>query len=431
MAKGPLGALHASVFSALATFVFAHAPVHAAEPCGFADTVIREAEVKDFFLCGAELPETIRIRSGGGVTLEYLRSLEKCAPGDDRPGFHLALKAHQGDGQAEVGFLDPSTGSAICQSTVTFSPKRDLPQPAWLDAMPPDAARTIDVNGIATRYFDLGEGAPLLLVHGGQAGGSNNSAEKWEQNVQGLAEHFRVIALDRLAQAGTANLPLAEDYADYFARDAEHLEAFVVALDLSGVTLVGHSQGGWPVTALALNRPELVNCLVNVDTVMVPDDMTLMRQALSFLIYESGFVHPPEGPTFYSVRRSIALRSPSGNNITREKAQRVVDQFNSPKTRIARDHMAAARMTPLHPSFQALKQQAYDRIEAGGLRARNLVIWGGKDPQVPLGLGEQFNSMLAAAGVSTSLEVIRDAGHAPFVEFPDAFNNLLIDYCGK
>ena len=287
------------------------------------------------------------------------------------------------------------------------------------------------MQGIATRYFDFGEGPPLLLVHGGQAGGSYNSAEKWEQNVQGLAEHFRVIALDRLAQGGTENLPLAEDYADYFARDTEHLEAFVVTLDLSGLTLVGHSQGGWPITALALNRPELVDCLVNVDTVMVPDDMTMMRQALSFLIYTSRFVHPPEGPTFYSARRSIALRSPSGNNITPQKAQRVVDKFNLPKTRTARNHMAAVRMTPLHPSFQALKQHAYDRIAAGELGARSLVIWGGKDPQVPLGLGEQFNEMLAAAGVATTLEVIRDAGHAPFVEFPDAFNNLVINYCGK
>lgn len=421
-----------NVLSGLASFVFAHAQIYAAEPCGIANTLIRETEIDDLLLCGAELPETVQIQfAGDGVTLEYLRSLEKCAPDDDRRGFHIALKANQGNGQVEAEFLDPSTGSSVCRSTITLLPKRDMPEPAWLNAMPPDAASVIDVQGIATRYFDFGEGPPLLLVHGGQAGGSNNSAEKWEQNVQGLSEHFRVIALDRLAQAGTANLPLAEDYADYFARDAEHLEAFVVALDLSGLTLVGHSQGGWPVTALALNRPELVDCLVNVDTVMVPDDMTLMRQALSFLMYESGFVHPPEGPTFYSVRRSIALRSPSGNNITPEKAQRVVDQFNSPKTRIARDHMAAARMTPLHPSFRALKQDAYDRIAAGGLDARSLVIWGGKDPQVPLGLGAQFNEMLAAAGVSTTLEVIRDAGHAPFVEFPDVFNDLVIDYCGK
>ncbi|MYE48938.1 MAG: alpha/beta hydrolase [Gammaproteobacteria bacterium] len=412
--------------------VFAHAEVYAAEPCGFANTSIREAETNDFFLCGAELPETVQIRfDDAGVTLEYLHSLEKCAPGDDRPGFHIALKANKGTGQVEVGFADPSTGSSLCRSTVTLLPKRDEPEAAWLNAMPPGAARVIDVQGIETRYFDFGEGPPLLLVHGGQAGGSNNSAEKWEQNVPGLAEHFRVIALDRLAQAGTANLPLADDYADYFARDAEHLEAFVVALGLNDLALVGHSQGGWPVTALALNRPELVDCLVNVDTVMVPDDMTLMRQALSFLMYESGFVHPPEGPTFYSARRSIALRSPSGNNITPEKAQRVVDQFNSPKTGIARDHMAAARMTPLHPSFQALKQEAYDRIAAGGLSARNLVIWGGKDPQVPLGLGELFNEMLVQAGVSTTLEVMPDAGHAPFIEFPVLFNDLIINYCGK
>ena len=221
MTKSHLSALNASIFSTLVPFIFAHAQVHAAEPCGFANSVIRETQTSDFFLCGAELPETIHIQLGGGVTLEYLRSLEKCAPGDDRPGFHIALKANQSNGQVGVEFLDPSTGSSICQSTIILLPKREMPAAAWLNAMPPGATKVIDVHGMATRYFDFGEGPPLLLVHGGQAGGSNNSAEKWEQNVPGLAQHFRVIALDRLAQAGTENLPLAEDYADFFARDAE------------------------------------------------------------------------------------------------------------------------------------------------------------------------------------------------------------------
>ena len=91
--------------------------------------------------------------------------------------------------------------------------------------------------------------------------------------------------------------------------------------------------------------------------------------------------------------------------------------------------MAAVQMTPQHPKFQALKQQAFDRISGGDLEAKSLVVWGGKDPQVPLGLGEQFNDMLVATGVETKIEIIDDAGHAPFVEFPDVFNDLVIDYC--
>ncbi len=301
-------ALPVNISLAFVTIVSTHTQVYAADPCGFANTVIHETEANDFLLCGGGLPEEIEIEIGGDdITLEYLHSLAKCAPGDDRPGFHIVLKANQSIGQVKVGFSNPSTGSLVCQSTITLLPERDTPELAWLNAMPPSAAKVIEVDGIATRYFEFGDGPPLLLVHGGQAGGSNNSAQKWEQNVQGLAKHFRVIALDRLAQTGTDNLPRAEDYEDYFARDAEHLEAFVAALDLSSVTLVGHSQGGWPVTALALNQPELVTCLVNVDTVMVPDDLTLMRQALSFLIYTSAFIHPPAGPTFYSARRAMAL----------------------------------------------------------------------------------------------------------------------------
>jgi pimeloyl-ACP methyl ester carboxylesterase len=88
-------------------------------------------------------------------------------------------------------------------------------------------------------------------------------------------------------------------------------------------------------------------------------------------------------------------------------------------------------MNPLHPSLKVLKQKAYDEINAGNLRVRSLVIWGAQDPQVPLGLGQQFNDMLSAANVETELAVVEGAGHAPFVEFPEEFNELIVSYCGE
>src|SRR5262249_3846144 len=152
-----------------------------------------------------------------------------------------------------------------------LAPARVVREPDWVGSMPEATVKVVDVGGIRTRYFERGDGPPLVLVHGGQSGGYNNHARKWESVFPGLAKTFRVIARDSLGQGGTDNLPPG-DYPNYYALDALHLEHFIEALGLRNVTLVGHSQGGWPVMRVALNRPDLISCLVNVGSVLVPDD---------------------------------------------------------------------------------------------------------------------------------------------------------------
>jgi pimeloyl-ACP methyl ester carboxylesterase len=102
-----------------------------------------------------------------------------------------------------------------------------------------------------------------------------------------------------------------------------------------------------------------------------------------------------------------------------------------PKTVEASKYMSALRMTPQHPTFKQLRDQAYTEIAAGKFQARSLVVWGELDPQVPLGLGQEFNQLLLDANVDTRLVVIEGAGHAPFVEFPDEFNDLVVSYCAE
>jgi len=414
-------------------FVFGLTGVQAwaAPSCNVKPAQLRFQQETEVLLCGEDLPPRIAI-SGldeANVELVYQQPLRFCTVGDQRPGFQLVLKAMSKTTDLRLDVADGETGESLCEMTLEVLPSVATAPPDWLNAMPAEDAKFIDVEGIRTRYFDKGTGPALILVHGGQAGGANNSAQKWEQNFDGLAESFRVIALDRLAQASTDNLARREDYADYFQRDADHLEAFIDALGLKSAALVGHSQGGWPITRVALNRPDLVTCLVNVDTVMVPDDRELMREALSFLIYMATSLHPESGPTFHSARRGIALRSPSGNNITDEKARRIVAQYNADKTQEARSHLASHGLTPQHPSFAALKAEAFRDIAAGQLQAQSLVVWGARDPQVPRPLGDLFQSFLMESGVASKFVVMENAGHAPFAEFPEAFNDVVREVC--
>ncbi len=404
--------------------------VNADEICEFSGADIYVDEDASFILCGDGLPEELNISTADPsvASVVYVQPVGRCDVSDRRAGYHVVLNSQQ-SGETVLQVTDAASGNSVCSSNLVAQESRKLEEPEWLDAMPLSDAKYIDVKGIQTRYFDRGSGPALILVHGGQAGGANNSAQKWEQNFVELARTFRVIALDRLAQAGTDNIAESDDYANYFALDAQHLVDFIVALELEDVSLAGHSQGGWPVTWATLHHPDLIKCTVNIDTVMVPDDLELMKKALQFIIFTAVYIDPPTGPTVHSARRAMLMRYPSGKNVTHEKLQRVVDQHKSPKTAEARQHMSALRMTPQNPAFKVLRDQAYADIAARKFQARSLVIWGAEDPQVPVGLGQQFNQILLDGSVETEFVAMEGAGHAPFVEFPEEFNKLVIDYC--
>jgi pimeloyl-ACP methyl ester carboxylesterase len=62
-------------------------------------------------------------------------------------------------------------------------------------------ARFIDVNGVSTRYYDYGQGDTIVL-----AGVGTSGANFWLRNIRGLANKFRVLAVDELGD-GMTNAP--------------------------------------------------------------------------------------------------------------------------------------------------------------------------------------------------------------------------------
>jgi len=70
-------------------------------------------------------------------------------------------------------------------------------------------AKFIDVHGIRTRYYDSGQGEPMVLCHGHGWDGSA-SANAWTLNIAGLSKHFRVLAADKLGSGMTDN-PKTDD----------------------------------------------------------------------------------------------------------------------------------------------------------------------------------------------------------------------------
>jgi esterase len=98
---------------------------------------------------------------------------------------------------------------------------------------------------------------PLLLLHGG-----NQSAHSWDLVSLHLADRWHVYALD---QRGHGDSEWTRD-SDYSSNEMGlDAAAFIDAMGLDHLTVVGHSMGGQNAMRLSLSHPERVNALVLVD----------------------------------------------------------------------------------------------------------------------------------------------------------------------
>lgn len=120
----------------------------------------------------------------------------------------------------------------------------------------PEIGQTVCAAGFKTNYHDRGDGPVIVLLHGSGPGVS--AWANWAGIIPTLAERFRVIAPDAL---GFGHTQRPEDETYDLSRWTEHLIAFLRALDLKNVTLVGNSFGSALAMAIALEAPELVGRL--------------------------------------------------------------------------------------------------------------------------------------------------------------------------
>ncbi|WP_414942525.1 alpha/beta fold hydrolase [Amycolatopsis sp. cmx-11-51] len=114
----------------------------------------------------------------------------------------------------------------------------------------------IDVDGTATRYLAAGTGPVVLLLPG-----QGSVSEEWYDVIQGLAGHYRVIAVDFPGYGYTE--PIADASV---AALAAFVWRFARVIGLQRLVLVGHSLGGAVAVHAALDQPSRVSALVLVDS---------------------------------------------------------------------------------------------------------------------------------------------------------------------
>jgi branched-chain amino acid transport system permease protein len=244
----------------------------------------------------------------------------------------------------------------------------------------------VEAGGWKIFFREQGSGEPLLYVHG------NTGSLRWFEGVMDLPGR-RVIALDMPNFGRSDALGAPADIGAY----ADAVAAFMDALGLRGIPVVGHSLGGAVVQCLACRRPELASAILLVDPA------------------------PPSGL------------------VTPEERYASIGLFRTSRDLLAASLEAVApslrdkgRLSPLVDDALLMASDAFEgnaralarfdcKASTGAYRGKVLVLRGGKDSIVTSAMAEET----AASFPGARLEILEGVGHSVMVEDPDRFIGIV------
>ncbi|RZU39213.1 alpha/beta hydrolase [Edaphobacter modestus] len=265
----------------------------------------------------------------------------------------------------------------------------------------------VSVGGAKLHYHRSGSGRPLLLLHG-----LVGSAKNWRQNIQFLAQHANVYAVDLLNMGESERVRGLDASLEATAdRVASCMDAF--GLDVADIA--GHSHGGAVAMMLAARHPSRVRSLM----LFAPANpfCDLGRQLIAFYQTSAGMWLARQIPWLPRRLKATALSRMYGNpaRVADDALDGYTAGLHVPGTI---DHVLSivrgwsADMRHLRDALSSLAEKP------------TLLIWGDRDRTVGLRSAEQLQRLLR----QSSLVVLPGVGHIPFEEMPDACNGAMRDW---
>ena len=253
------------------------------------------------------------------------------------------------------------------------------------------------MKGVRLRWFAGGDGAPLALLHG--LGGA---ASNWIELAPELARGNRVIAVDLPGHGGSAPLPALPNLEPF----ADRVGLLLRREGAHPAVLVGHSLGCVVALRLAMRSPELVRGLVLISAAGIGSTSRRARYALAVsALIQPGRLLAPFRETIASSDRLRAFvwgpwATPDGTAVSPGASVGLLEG-PSLHTDIA---SAAAALVEEDP-----------RVHLDRVRAPAMLLWGARDPQVPVADAFEYARRLRAP-----VRVVAGAGHLVIAERPTA-----------
>ncbi len=267
----------------------------------------------------------------------------------------------------------------------------------------PEVGKTIEIGDIRTNYHDIGEGTPVVLIHGSGPGVS--AWANWRPTIPTLARTHRVIAPDMLGFGYTDPDPAGTyEVASWQA----HLLGFLDALGLDRVSIVGNSFGGGMALKFAIAHPQRVDKLVLMGSSGLDFPMTEglravwgyqpsvanMKALMQVFAYDPALV----SDELAAMRHRASVRP--------GVAEAFAQMFNRP--------WPQNRIPDLSNDPDALRK----------LPHQTLIVHGREDRVVPLESSIRMLDLLPSA----QLHVFGRCGHWTQIEQAEAFNTLVSNF---
>jgi 2-hydroxy-6-oxonona-2,4-dienedioate hydrolase len=277
-------------------------------------------------------------------------------------------------------------------------------------------AQFADINGIRTRYYEMGEGDAMVLVHG-EGWSGRYSANIWSKNIPLFAKRFHVLAPDKVGSGMTGNPQ--DDNGLNIQGEVDHLYDFIRAMKLGTVHLVGQSRGGACVFFLALQHPEVVRDLVIVDS------NTAAPEAASTNENAATTANCPKEPEWEAWKCRVLAMSYSPDEAFDDEyfmAAKYMSLLPKSQETVAKLKAGAGGELATAQGFNQWKTEWYARIKKEGvLQMPVLIYWGLNDPAAPAANGRALYDLIAAQNTHVKLITAEKAGHFPFREYPERF----------
>jgi len=259
-------------------------------------------------------------------------------------------------------------------------------------------------GGTPVRFLELpGSGTPILLVHG--VGASLTSWEDIPFRLNAAGRH--VLAADLLGHGSSGSLG---EYT--LAANASMLRQLLDHLGIARVHLVGHSLGGGVAMQFASQEPARVSSLTLISSGGLGTDISYSMRAA---------VLPGAAPVIRIITHR-AITKPMRRIVEWLAARGVRSRdFNQRSVETLESLQHAGRLAAFVGTLRSViglrgqRVTVLDRLDILDPE-RLLVIWGARDPMLPVQHGIAIQDLLP----DTRLVVLAESGHEPHADEPDS-----------
>jgi pimeloyl-ACP methyl ester carboxylesterase len=268
----------------------------------------------------------------------------------------------------------------------------------------------VELHGRRFRYRRAGKGPLVVLLHG-----IAGSSASWNDIIRRLSDHHTVIAPDLLGHGESA-----KPRGDYsLGAYANLIRDLLVALDLPAGTIVGHSLGGGVALQFAYQFPERCERLVLVSSGGLGREVHPILRAAALPGAELVLPWLAAGAA-HGIGTAMRAMGRVGFSASHDLGETWHSFVSLGEADARRAFLHTVRSVI---DLQGQLVSATDKLYLA-TEVPTLIVWGERDPLIPVSHAVRSHESLPGS----RLDVFPGAGHYPFLDDPERFANLLLDF---